>query len=206
MRRGKLLTGSLLAVAAVAAGCGSDSEETTTTERPTETAERAGKLPPGWETVANDSQGFEIGVPPGWGEGDACGSKAPRASTGLTLLCSPDRLVTLQISVDRTDEALSVAPDEAATRTAEAISEARFDGELELEEPRPAKGHYAGASVTGDGRAGEVEQGIEVYALQRDDLAAITAIVAFNADEKAEAGAKLAERAIESLRTQPVGS
>jgi hypothetical protein len=202
--RATLLT-LCLGAGGMLAACGSDSAEETTEERPTETAERVGKLPAGWEVLTNDVQGYAIGVPPGWGEGKACGKAAPPAATGTTLLCSPDRLVTLNVSVDRTNEALEVAPTDAAGRTAEAISEQNFGGRLKSGEPKPVKGHYDGAAVTGDGSSGGVEEEIEVYALQREGIAAITAVIAANADEDANAGVKLAEEAVESLRTKPVG-
>jgi hypothetical protein len=193
--------------AAITAGCGSgeDSADETTIERATETAERVGKLPAGWEVFTNDTQGYAIGVPPGWGEGRACGKAAPPAAAGTTLLCSPDRLVTLNVSVDRTNEALEIPPTDAAARTAEAISAQSFGGKLSSGEPKPVKGHYDGAVVRGEGRSGKVDQEVEVYALQREGIAAITSVVAANADEDADAGVKLAEEAIESLRTKPVG-
>ena len=196
----------LLPAALIVTGCGSgsDPDDTTTEEAATETAERVGHLPDGWEALTNDAQGFEIGVPPGWGEGKACGKQAPAAASGTTLLCSPDRLVTLNVSVDRTDEALEVEPSEAASRTAEAISVQNFDGKLDPGSPKPVKGHYDGAVVPGKGKAGKVDQEVEVYALQRDGIVAITAVIAANADENASAGVKLAEEAVESLRTKPV--
>jgi hypothetical protein len=202
----KLSACCLLPAALIAAGCGSDSEsdDATTGEAPTETAERVGNLPDGWERLTNDAQGFEIGVPPGWGEGKACGKRAPAAASGTTLLCSPDRLVTLNVSVDRTNEALEVEPSEAATRTAEAISAQNFDGKLDPGSPKRVKGHYNGASLSTEGKAGNVDQEVEVYVLQREGIAVITAVIAANADENADAGVKLAEEAVLSLRTKPV--
>ena len=196
----------LAAAATLAAGCGSDdAEEAPSEPRPTETAERVGHLPDGWETLTNDAQGFAIGVPPGWGEGKACGSDAPRPSTGTTLLCSPDRLVTLGISIDRTNEALAVTPEEAAPRTAEAISQRSFEGTLEVGEPRPVKGRYDGASVTAAGQASGGRSQLEVYTLRREGIAAITAVVGANSGKAAGEDMRLAEKAIRSLRTKPVG-
>jgi hypothetical protein len=114
--------------------------------------------------------------------------------------------VTLSVSVDRTDEALRLSPADAATRTAEAISARSFAGRLESRRPRPVKGHYRGASVEGEGRSGKLEQTLEVFALQREQLAAITAVIAANSEEDADAGVELAEKALASLRTRPVGS
>jgi hypothetical protein len=206
MRSPQAVLAACALVTAIAAGCGSgdDSEDETTEERPTETAERVGKLPAGWETFTNDTQGYAIGVPPGWGEGKACGNAAPSAAAGTTLLCSPDRLVTLNVSVDRTNEALEIPPPDAASRTAEAISAQSFGGRLESGEPKPVKGHYDGAVVSGEGKSGKVDQEVEVYALQREGIAAITAVIAGNADKEADANVKLAEEAVESLRTKPV--
>jgi len=197
----------LLLAGPAAIGCGSESKSGggSSEPAPTETAERVGKLPAGWETFANDTQGFEIGVPPGWGEGKPCGKAAPSEAAGTTLLCSHDRLVTLNVSVDRTDEALALSPSDAATRTAEALSAQNFDGRLDAGGPKPVKAHYGGASVSGTGKAGKVEQDVEVYVLEREGIAAITAVIAANADENADAGVKLAARAVETLRTKPVG-
>lgn len=202
------LTSCLAVVASLVAGCGSggDSEDASTEARPAESAERVGDLPQGWETISNDTQGFEIGAPPGWGEGEACGPQAPAARGGTTLLCSPDRLVTVNVSVDRTSEALDLSPDESATRMLEAISAQSFEGKLEPAKPRLVKGHYDGASVESEGRSGDLRQTVEVVVLQREQLAAISAVIAANAEENAEAGVKLAEQALGTLRTQPVGS
>lgn len=170
-------------------------------ERP----ESVGKLPPGWTVEENKPQGFELGVPPGWRKGAEClkGGAEPPA---VTVLCSPDKLVTLSVTADRTDEALELKPAEFAARTMEGLAES-YDG-LEPGRPHAVKGHYDGAAVEGTGKAvgTGVRQDVTVVVLRREGAANFTAVIAANADKPTEPAVRFAERSLATLRSGPVSA
>jgi len=202
----------LLAVVAclALAGCGGDEgegdapEETTTTQK-AEKPESVRGLPPGWTVERNRPQGFSIGAPPGWRSGGDClkgGAEVP----SVTILCSPDKLVTLSVSADRTDEALEVDPAEFAARTLTGLADS-YDG-LKPGKVKPFKGHYDGATVSGTGEAvgTGVHQDVNVVVLRRDGVANFTAVIAANADQPTGPAVELADESVETLRSQPVGA
>lgn len=202
------LTGlALLAIA----GCGGDDDGPEGSNGPEQEPEKVERpeqvkgLPAGWELERNSAQGFSLGAPPGWREGGDClgGGAAPGA---VTILCSPDRLVTLSVQADRTDEALELDPGEFASRTMTGLADS-YDG-LEPGKPRPFKARYEGASVAGEGRAvgSRVEQDVQVVVLRRDGVANFTAVIAANAEKPTGPAVELAEKALETLRSQPVGA
>ena len=179
-------------------------EETTTTQK-VEKPESVGGLPTGWTVERNPQQGFSIGAPPGWRVGGDClpgGADVP----SVTILCSPDKLVTLSVSADRTNEALEVDPSEFAARTLTGLADS-YDG-LQPGQVKPFKGHYDGATVSGAGKAvgTGVRQDVTVVVLRRDGVANFTAVIAANADKPTEPAVKLANESVETLRSQPVGA
>lgn len=196
---------ALAGAALLAGGCGSGSEEAPSQPRPPEKAESVGGLPPGWTVAEDAAQGFALGAPPGWREGGDC-LKAGGEPGNVTVLCSPDKLVTLSVSADRTNEALELEPGEFAVRTLEGLADS-YDG-LEPGEPKPFRGHYDGASVTGSGEAvgTGVRQDVTVVVLRREGAANFTAVIAANAEQPTEPAVKLAGEALETLRSQPVGA
>jgi len=209
MRGARRILGTALAAGALLAGCGGDGDETTTTAAPAEPEapekpERVAGLPRGWTVERNAAQGFSLGVPPGWRKGGAClESKAPEVP--VTILCSPDKLVTLSISADRTGEALELDPGEFAVRAMAGLADS-YEG-LEPGEPKPFRARYEGASVKGTAKAfgTGVRQRVTVVVLRRDDVANFTAVIAANADQPTGPAVRLAEQALGTLRSQPVG-
>ena len=200
--------GAAIALAAglivVGVGCGEREEPEPTTTTPVERAEHVPKLPERWSVIKVPDQGFELGKPPGWLRGKACFAK--RAAPGTaTVLCSPDRLLTLSISADRTEEALEITPEEFATRTMAALS-ANYQTPLDPGKPRRFKGHYDGVEVKATGKAAQgLREDVSVIVLRRDDVAVVTAVIASNAAKATGQHTKFAERALRTLRSQPEG-
>jgi hypothetical protein len=205
MRRG---TGaSLLAAGALAAalgGCGEKEEpEVRPPPRPPERSERVPKLPSAWTEAGNEEQGFALGVPPGWKRGRDCLPHGRRPGA-TTVLCSPDKLVTLSVSADRSDEALELAPGAFAVRATKRLGEERYPRGLEAGRPRRFGTHYNGVVVRAQGKAATgVEQDVSVVVLRRAGIANFTAVIAANAGKPTGPAVGLAERGLRSLRSQP---
>lgn len=200
-----MVAGTLGSLALGTAGCGGDDEGTTaSTATEPETAEHVGKLPSGWTVVRNPDLGFEMGRPPGWPDGRDCLRKGADPGTA-TVMCSPDELVTLSVSADRTDEAFEIDAGDFAGRTMAGLGDAYEDG-LDPRKPKPVKGHYDGAVVTAQGTATAtgVDQDVTVVVLRRDSVANFTAVIAANAHKPTTPAVRLAERALGTLRSQPV--
>jgi hypothetical protein len=174
-----------------------------TVERLPEKAERVGNLPAGWTVERNPAQGFSLGAPPGWRAGGDClrGGAKPGQ---VTILCSPDKLVTMSVAADRSDDALELSAEEFAIQTAESLAD-RYD-DLRRRPPRPVRGHYEGAVVKARGEAAAtgVDQNVEVVVLRREGAATFTAVIAANADKPTEPAVGLAERALSTLRSKPI--
>jgi hypothetical protein len=195
---------AVVAVMPAFAACGEDDAQEPP-PRPPETAQQVPDLPRGWTVERNAEHGFALGAPPGWRSGGACGRIGAAGATA-TVLCSPDGLVTLSVSADRTDEALEISPDEFATRTLNGLGEG-FEDELAAGKPRRFEARYEGAAVRASGTAKTgVEQDVTVVVLRRDRVANFTAVIASNAEKPTEPAVELAEQALRSLRSQPVGA
>lgn len=185
----------LLAAAALLAGCGEEAGDDPTGARPTESADELPELPRGWETHRNAAGGFALGRPPGWSAAD----RGP-----VTRLASPDELVAMTITADRTDEALELEPGEFATATLAALPGYREP--LEPGEAAPFDHRYraARASATGVAERSGVRQRVVVVALRRGELATVTAVIAANAERPTGGAVRDALRALRTLRTRPV--
>jgi hypothetical protein len=197
----------LTASALLVAGCGEDDESSPPPPpRPPETAEKLPKLPRGWKPLRSGAQGFALGSPPGWREGRKCFGRRARVQPGAaTMLCSPDRLVSVGISADRTIEAVEVPLDEFASRALTALSNSGFGGALEPDEPKPFKGRYVGVRMSAAGRAKTgVRQRVDLVVLRRDSLVTFTAAIAANAKQPTAPAVRLAERSLRTLRSRPV--
>jgi hypothetical protein len=210
LRRGGRIAGRV-AIAATGfltafgiAACGEREEpEPTTTAPPVERAEKVPKLPERWKVLKVPDQGFALGQPPGWHKGKDCLAKNTSPGTA-TVLCSPDKLLTLSISADRTDEALEITSDEFARRVMAKLSE-NYQKPLDPGKPKPFKAHYDGAKVSATGQAAKgVREDVSVVVMRRDDIAVFTAVIASNAAKATGQHKKFAERALRTLRSQPV--
>ena len=192
------------ALVAVGIGCGEREEPEPTTTTPVERPQHVPKLPDQWSVVKVPDEGFAVGKPPGWKRGEACFAKHASPGTA-TVLCSPDRLLTLSISADRSNEALEITPEEFATRTMAALS-ANYQTPLDPGKPKRFAGPYTGVEVRASGKAaGGVRQDVSVVVLRRDDVAVFTAVIAANAAKATHQHREFAVRALHTLRSQPVG-
>jgi hypothetical protein len=162
---------------------------------PVETSEPLPKLPREWSREVSRSAGFAIGVPPRW-----TASERRRSA----LFRSPDRLVAVSVSADRTVEGLAVPLDEYATRVADAL---RGFSNLKVGKSRPFRAHYEAVAVpaTGDAKGG-VPQRLLVVVERRGGLVTYTLLVARNAKVGAGAHGDEIRRMVRSLRgRQPSG-
>jgi hypothetical protein len=203
-QEGSVWAVAALALVAFAVGCGEREEPEPTTTTPVERPERVSKLPEQWSVIRVPGQGFQLGKPPGWRRGKACLAKHTSPGTA-TVLCSPDKLLTVSISADRSDEALEITPEEFATRTMAALSE-NYQTPLNPGKPKRFAGHYPGVEVSASGKAaGGVRQDVSVIVLRRDDVAVVTAVIASNAAKATHQHREFARHALHTLRSQPVG-
>ena len=200
----------LLVAASLALGaCGADDEQTSSSTSTVdkavpdqvEKAEKVPDLPNGWTVISDPVQGFRLGAPPGWKDGRDCLLKD--ASPGeVAVLCSPDKLVTLSITVDRSADGLTLNPADFAQQTLDQLATEGFRGPLDAGKPKPFDAHYRGASVTANGTTSSgVRENVTVVAQRRDAVANFTAVIAANADKPTEPAVKLAE---DALRTPAV--
>ena len=185
--------GIAIALAATAiAGCGGGGAPTTPAT-PRETVDKPAPLRPGWRLLVNRSDGFSIALPPGWRD---------FARVPGSLIRSPDHLVAISITADRTDDALtqplrSFAADTIASLTG-------FSG-LRPGKPHPFAARYDAveARATGRATASGVKQDLRLVLMRRDHLAAYPILIARNA--KLDRGAYRPEIAamLRSFRGRP---
>lgn len=217
------LAALLAASAAFAFGCGSKDEPATTAgstatatdggtttaagdgETPEETLDPPAKIPDDWQRVINRQAGFSVGIPPGWSESGTPGGQG-------SVITSPDELITLTITADRTRGALELPLDEFATRTAEAlgsdvVGKDRFK-DLFVTAAAPFKAGYEASAVRASGKSARtgVEELILVVVARRPDLAAYVIVSRENAEEKSDVASRDDVKGIiRSLRGRPVG-
>ena len=183
-----------MAIAALALpACGSD-DSAEDTESPTETAQPVPKLPAGWKVERNDAGGFALGVPPGW--------KAERHNAQVQLT-SPDRLVVVTVTPDRSNELLEADLEELAESTGVQYGE-QFE-DFKLGKTARYEHAYDGYSVQAKGRRDGVAQEIELILLRRGEIVTFTVIVQRNERFGTGAYAPTIERIVRSIRSRPVG-
>lgn len=193
-------TGTLAALAALtlaACGGGDDGAEPEPEPRPVEVAHKLPKLKRGWEPHLNRRAGIAIGEPPGWTTRD-------RGTT--TVLRSPDKLIAITITADRTDDALDIPLEQFAARTFAALP--GFEGELQPSEPRRFKARYPAAQVQGRGTAADtgVRQRLRVVVMRRKGIVTVVAVIAENARRADKVFSRNAVEAVQTIRTRPVGA
>jgi hypothetical protein len=161
------LVGLLTACGVVS--CGGDGDDSPG-PRPPETTDPLPKLPAGWSSNVNGAGGFAIGVPPGW--------KA-KAEAVRTTLRAPGNVVVINVTGDRSSDALELPLDEYATQVAEGLGSQGFE-QFEVGEPEPREGPYEAVSVTATGvrEEGGQRQNFEVVIARRDELAAYPILIA----------------------------
>jgi hypothetical protein len=184
---------ALLAIAAIGLGaCGSEEEEDV--EPPNETAQAVPDLPGGWKVERNDAGGFALGVPPGW--------KA-RADGPQTELHTPDELVFVTVTPDRTNEVLGTDLEELADSSGVRYGE-QFQG-FKLGRTARYRHAYDAYSVEATGKRDGVAQDLEVIVLRRGDLVTFTVFVQRNPDFGSGAYVPTIDRVVRSIRSRPVG-
>jgi hypothetical protein len=180
-------------VCAALAACDDEDEQPAQPERPRETVDHLPKLPDGWKPYVDRRIGVAIGRAPGW---------RARSRGGTVLLRSPDHLVAVSISADRTLEATGFPLDEYVVQAAEALPGYR---KLRVGRPRPFAAKYAARAVGASGTENGVSQRMLFIALRRDGVATYPVLVARNAERDSGFYNDEALRMVRTLRGRPPG-
>lgn len=208
------LIAAVLALCLLPLACGEKDEPsstdpvaTTTTETdevpaPTETVDDPAELPKGWTEQVNAEAGFTIGVPPGW-------EAEPTAGGQGSIFRSPDGLIVMTVTADRTQGALQLPLDEFATRTAETfgsevVGRQQFK-DLKITRPAPFEDVYEAEAVRAIGRSkktGTLER-LFVVVVRREDQAAYVFVSRENAEQQPTADRDDVKAIIRSLRGRP---
>jgi hypothetical protein len=196
MREKSAIAVLLVAAAVAASGCGGGSTTTSTSTAPKEVAQKLPKLPAGWKERRDRSVGYAIGVPTGWEVG---------GHGGRVLFRSPDHLVAVTLTADRTPGTFEVPPDRFATQALGALP--GFKLPLEPSKPEPFRGTPLKAvetSATGT-QAGGLRERATLVVLRRNRIVNYTVAVLENAEYPGAAlDRAVALRMIRTLRDQPV--
>ena len=176
-------------------GCGSSSAPAPSA--PPESPQAPPKPPPGWSTEISNNIGYGINVPPGW---------KITEHNDATLIRSPDHLVAVSITSDRTEDALSIPLDSYARGALKAIP--GFRGGLEAESPKPLAGTpYDAIELDAHGIASStgVTEQVTLVVMRRDEAVSFVAAIALNSDQPAAVRERAtALRMVRTLRDQPV--
>ena len=120
----------------------------------------------------------------------------------MTLLISPDHLVAVSISADRTTEAIEFPLDDYAEQATAALA----FGQIDAGEPHRFEAEYNAEAVEATGRArGGLRQRLTFIAMRRDHVATYAVLVARNAERDTRYYAQEALRMIRTLRGRPIG-
>lgn len=208
-----LLIAALVVAAAIGLGnCAGDDEEatdtvggqtsstSTTTTEPTATPVSPPKLPKGWREKTNAEGGFTIGLPPDW-------SISMTEEGPGSVFTSPDELLTMTVTADRTQGALQLPLDEFALRTAKAlgsevVGEQRIE-DLKVGKAAPFTDAYEAVGVRAVGRSMEtgVLERILVVVARDEGQAAFVFVARENAEKESQVTDRdTLKRLIRSLR------
>lgn len=160
-----------LALAALLAGCGSDSKPAAAPPPPTTTTRAADRPPlaPGWHRTINRRGGFSFGLPPGW---------SARQTDALTRVRSRDRGLVMTVTSD-TGGGLAADPRAYAKATLRALT--GYAGLLLGHSHHLIDTPYPGSTATASGRlrATGVDQQIVAVAMRPPGLNVTFALLAF---------------------------
>ena len=151
------------------------------------------KLPEGWKPYVDRRIGFAIGRPPGW--------RVENRGTSA-LFRSPDHLVAVSMSADRTLEAVQVPLDDYVVRAAEALP--RFK-HLKVKRAREFRHEYPGQAVSATATKDGVHQDLLFIALRRPGVATYPILIARNAEKQSGYYYEEALRMVRTLRGRPLG-
>ena len=191
---GRLAPGAVAATLLLA-GCGGG-DRPRSPAPPPERADRAARPPAGWATVANRRAGFTIAAPPRW---------TRRTREAATLVRSPDRLVAVTVSADRTRAGRRVAASAYARRTLAALP--GFRGIRPVARGRVSGSPYESARASGAGlylRTGR-RQRIAVAVFRRPARVTYAAVAFRDAAVPRRRHARTLERMLASFRARPPG-
>jgi hypothetical protein len=184
-----------LACAALAAGCGNDSVQTSSAPKAAaETRDTPPKLPRGWRRVVNLRAGFSVGIPPAW---------TARGAAGRTFIGSSDHALTIDIAADRSDDGRESDPKPYVARVVSALP--RY-GKLQVGLAKPVTHtRYPTASVTASGvfNPTGVRQAILAFAISRPHRVMYVLSVFRTASTSASRYEKLLETLVRSFSAGP---
>lgn len=200
---------ALLALLPLACGEKDEPDETTGAQTGTttsididETVDDPAELPSGWQQETNAAAGFTVGVPPSW-------KVAPTRGGQGSVFTSPDGLIVMTVTADRTRGALQLPLEEFATRTAEAfgtevVGRQRFE-DLKVTQPAPFEDFYDAVAVRAIGRskASGQQERLFVVVVRREGQAAYVFVSRENAEQESPLSRDEVKGIIRSLRGRP---
>jgi hypothetical protein len=187
-----LLAASAAATVALLAGCGGGDDEPTASA-PAETIDAPAAPFPGGAALINTDGGYSVGAPHGW---------TPEQQGGVTVLSSPDHVVTVAVTSDRTDEALGAEP---AAIAATAIQSLPGFTAIGVGKTRPFEAHYPAVEVTGTATrsSDKLRQAFRSFVLVRPGLAVFTVLASRGAKSPSPFASQV-DAIVRSLRGRPV--
>jgi hypothetical protein len=184
------LGATLLALLAPGCGGGGDAPDASA---PAETIDKPAPPLRAGAVLINTDGGYSVGAPHGW---------IPEQQGGVTVLTSPDRVVTVAVTSDRTDEALAADPAAIARTAIQSLP--GFAG-IHVAAAAPFKAHYPAVEVTGTARrvADKLDQAFRSFVLVRAKLAVFT-VLASRVAKSHSPFATQVDAIVRSLRGRPV--
>jgi hypothetical protein len=183
-----------IALSAVAiAACGSDAA-TEDGEAPEERSQPVPELPRGWKVNTNSGGGFALGVPPGW---------RPQRDGIRTRLASPDELVGITVTPDRSDEPLDADLEQLTEATA--VEYGRQFDDFEIGGTKRYEHQYDAFSAAARAEDKGVRQKVELILLRRDGIVTFTVVTQRNERFGSGVYVPTIDRVVRSIRSRPVG-
>lgn len=196
MRQRLTAVALVAALAAWAMGCGGGSQTTTSKVEPKETGQKLPKLPAGWKARKDRTIGYAIGVPTGW----QVSGRSKRV-----LLRSPDHLVAVTLTADRSPRTFRIPLDRFAVQALAGLP--GFKVPLEPSKPKPFKGTplQAVATTASGAQAGGLKERATLIVLRRDHLVNYTVAILENAEQPGSPFDRaVALRMVQTLRDEPL--